>query len=72
MILFNDEQNTREHVIDTLIKVIPGMTPDKAKLITNEAHSNGLAVVGIWMFELAEAYSDMLNCAGLRSEVEEE
>eukprot|EP00285_Hemiselmis_virescens_P020049 CAMPEP_0173388874 /NCGR_PEP_ID=MMETSP1356-20130122/11077_1 /TAXON_ID=77927 ORGANISM="Hemiselmis virescens, Strain PCC157" /NCGR_SAMPLE_ID=MMETSP1356 /ASSEMBLY_ACC=CAM_ASM_000847 /LENGTH=196 /DNA_ID=CAMNT_0014345879 /DNA_START=272 /DNA_END=862 /DNA_ORIENTATION=+ len=72
VLLFNDEKNTREFVIDTLIKVIPGMTADKAKLITNEAHNNGMAVVGIWMFELAEAYSDILNSAGLKSEVEEE
>ena len=32
----------------------------------------GMAVVGIWMFELAEAYSDLLNSAGLKSDVEEE
>eukprot|EP00284_Hemiselmis_tepida_P018249 CAMPEP_0174919222 /NCGR_PEP_ID=MMETSP1355-20121228/3546_1 /TAXON_ID=464990 /ORGANISM="Hemiselmis tepida, Strain CCMP443" /LENGTH=175 /DNA_ID=CAMNT_0016164439 /DNA_START=193 /DNA_END=720 /DNA_ORIENTATION=- len=72
VLLFNDDKNTREFVIDTLIKVIPGMTTDKAKLITGEAHNNGMAVVGIWMYELAEAYSDLLNSAGLRSEVEEE
>uniref|UniRef100_A0A6U4V643 Adaptor protein ClpS core domain-containing protein n=2 Tax=Hemiselmis andersenii TaxID=464988 RepID=A0A6U4V643_HEMAN len=72
VLLFNDDKNTREFVIDTLIKVIPGMTGDRAKLITAEAHNNGMAVVGIWMYELAEAYSDLLNSAGLRSEVEEE
>lgn len=72
VLLFNDEKNTREYVIDTLIKVIPGMSGPKAKEITAEAHNNGMAIVGIWMFELAEAYSDLLRAAGLRSDVEQE
>jgi len=72
VLLFNDEKNTREYVIDTLIKLIPGMTADKAKAVTDEAHTNGLALVGVWMFELAEAYSDMLRSAGLKSDIEEE
>lgn len=71
VLLFNDNKNTREYVIDTLIKCIPGMTADKAKEITEEAHTNGLALVGIWMFELAEAYSDVLSSAGLKSDIEE-
>ncbi len=54
------------------IKCLPGMTADKAKAVTDEAHNNGLALVGIWMFELAEAFSDVLRSAGLKSDIESE
>ncbi len=54
------------------IKCIPGVSVERAKEITEEAHTTGMAIVGIWMFELAEAYSDVLQTAGLSSDIEEE
>ena len=31
VLLFNDDKNTRQYVIDTLMKYIPGMTADKVR-----------------------------------------
>ena len=70
MLLFNDENNTREYVIEVLMKYIPGMSPEMAKEITQRAHNTGMAIVGIWMYELAEGYSDILKSQGLRSDIE--
>uniref|UniRef100_A0A7S0LZ74 Adaptor protein ClpS core domain-containing protein n=1 Tax=Cryptomonas curvata TaxID=233186 RepID=A0A7S0LZ74_9CRYP len=72
VLLFNDEKNTKEFVIQTLVKFIPGMTAEKAKQVTLEAHQTGTGIVGIWMLELAEAYSDVLRTQGLRSDIAEE
>eukprot|EP00960_Hanusia_phi_P076384 768554-Hanusia_phi.AAC.3 len=72
VLLFNDDKNTRQYVIDTLMKYIPGMTADKAKEITVIAHNTGMAIVGVWMYEMAEAYSDVLRSAGLRSDIDPE
>jgi len=41
VLLFNDEQNTREYVMEVLIKYIPGMDAAKAKEITARAHNTG-------------------------------
>lgn len=70
VLLFNDEANTREYVIEVLMKYIPGMSAEMAKEITARAHNTGMAVVGIWMYELAEGYSDILKSNGLRSDIE--
>jgi hypothetical protein len=34
--------------------------------------TTGTGIVGIWMLELAEAYSDVLRSQGLRSDIAEE
>lgn len=72
VLLFNDENNTREYVIEVLMKYIPGMSPEMAKEITARAHNTGMAIVGVWMYELAEGYSDILKSQGLRSDIEAE
>jgi ATP-dependent Clp protease adapter protein ClpS len=53
------------------VKCIPGVSVERAKEITEEAHTTGMAIVGVWMFELAEAYADVLRTAGLNSDIEE-
>ena len=70
VLLFNDENNTREYVIEVLMKYIPGMSAEMAKEITARAHNTGMAIVGIWMYELAEGYSDILRSNGLKSDIE--
>jgi len=70
VLLFNDENNTREYVIEVLMKFIPGMSPEMAKEITTRAHNTGMAIVGVWMYELAEGYSDVLKSQGLKSDIE--
>jgi ATP-dependent Clp protease adaptor protein ClpS len=70
VLLFNDENNTREYVIEVLMKYIPDMSADMAKEITARAHNTGMAIVGIWMYELAEGYMDILRSNGLKSDIE--
>lgn len=72
VLIFNDEKNTREYVIEVLMKYIPGMSADMAKEITARAHNTGMAIVGIWMYELAEGYSDILKSQGIHSDIEKD
>eukprot|EP00961_Rhodomonas_salina_P047524 638521-Rhodomonas_salina.1 len=72
VLLFNDEQNTRQYVTSVLVNYIPGMDKETAKRITEEAHTTGMSIVGVWMFEMAEGYSDILRSQGLKSDIAEE
>lgn len=70
VLIFNDETNSKDYVTRVLLKVIPGLTPESAKAIMQKAHTQGKAVVGIWIFEISEGYCDMLRNNGLRSDIE--
>lgn len=70
VLLFNDEANTREFVIEVLINYIPDMSPEMAKEIAARAHNTGMAIVGVWMYEIAEGYSEILQAQGLRTDIE--
>lgn len=70
VLLFNDDVNTREHVTRALLKCIPGLAQADAKAIMQKAHATGMAIVGVWIFELSEAYCDLLRGEGLRSDIE--
>ena len=39
--------------------------------MSQQAHKHGMAVVGVWVFELAEAYCNALKTNGLIASVEE-
>lgn len=48
--------------------VLPVAIWDVQYTVMQKAHTAGFAVVGVWMFELAEAYCDGLTvCAALLS-----
>ena len=70
LLLFNDDFNTRDHVTQALLRRIPGLSRADARAIMHKAHTTGMAVVGIWVFELAEAYCDLLRGEGLVSDIE--
>lgn len=70
VLLHNDNFNKREYVVQTLMKVIPGMTVDIAVNIMNEAHLSGMAVVIQCPQEDAENYCDSLRGSGLISSIE--
>ncbi|KAF6002980.1 hypothetical protein F1559_001937 [Cyanidiococcus yangmingshanensis] len=70
LLLFNDQVNTRERVVNVLLKCIPGLSKTDAHSIMQKAHTAGKALVGIWVFELAEAYCDLLRSEGLVSDIE--
>lgn len=72
VLIFNDEMHTKDYVTKVLLKVVPGLTPEAAYAIMQKAHTNGKAVVGVWIFEISEGYCDMLRNNGLRSDIEEE
>jgi len=70
ILLFNDNMNTREYVARCLCTIV-GLSEGKAFEIMLEAHKNGMAVVGSWRYELAEAYNESLNRHGLASTLQE-
>mmetsp|Transcript_34845 Transcript_34845/g.112376 ORF Transcript_34845/g.112376 Transcript_34845/m.112376 type:complete len:149 (-) Transcript_34845:568-1014(-) len=69
LLLFNDNMNKREYVAKILQATVPGLTAADAYVIMQKAHQNGMAVVGVWVFELAEAYCDQLKAGGLIASV---
>lgn len=71
VLIFNDEKNSKDYVTRVLLKVIPGLRPEAARAIMQKAHTDGKAVVGVWVFEISEGYCDMLRNNGLRSDIEE-
>lgn len=72
LLLFNDTMNKREYVARILQQSVPGLTAADAYLIMQKAHKSGMAVVGVWVFELAEAYCDLLKAGGLIASVTED
>jgi ATP-dependent Clp protease adaptor protein ClpS len=65
VIVLNDDVNTFQHVVETLVKYIPGMTPDTAWELAHEIHNQGLATVWVGPQEQAELYHMQLGRAGL-------
>ncbi|ERN42542.1 hypothetical protein KR51_00008640 [Rubidibacter lacunae KORDI 51-2] len=65
VIVLNDDFNTFDHVANCLQKHIPGMTPDRARSLTEQVHFEGQAVVWIGPQEPAELYHQQLRREGL-------
>jgi len=68
VLLFNDPMNYREYVARCLVEVV-GMPESSAFDIMGEAHKNGMAVVGAWHQELAEAYKEALSARSLTVDI---
>lgn len=68
VMLFNDSMNSREYVARSLVQVV-GMPESSAFDVMLKAHKDGMAQVGIWVGEIAEAYCDQLKTRGIVSEV---
>lgn len=62
--IYNDGLNTREHVARALVQVT-GMSEIGAYQTMMTAHQNGIAVVGRWVYEVAEMYHDALKKNGI-------
>jgi ATP-dependent Clp protease adaptor protein ClpS len=62
--IYNDGLNTREHVARSLVQVT-GMSEMEAYQTMMQAHQNGIAVVGRWVYEVAEMYHDALQNNGI-------
>ena len=70
VLLHNDEFNSMEYVVETLMKTIAGMTQPQAVSIMMEAHTNGKALVITCALEHAEFYCETLCNHGLTSTIE--
>ena len=62
--IYNDSSNTREHVARSLVQVT-GMSEINAYQTMMQAHQNGIAVVGRWVYEVAELYNNELQKNGI-------
>jgi ATP-dependent Clp protease adaptor protein ClpS len=70
VLLHNDEFNSMEYVVQTLMQTVAGMTQPQAVNIMMEAHTNGLALVITCALEPAEFYCETLKSHGLGSSIE--
>ncbi|MEB3192381.1 MAG: ATP-dependent Clp protease adapter ClpS [Snowella sp.] len=70
VLLHNDDFNSMEYVVQTLIQTVAGLTQPQAVDIMMEAHTNGLALVITCALEHAEFYCETLNHHGLISTIE--
>lgn len=70
VLLHNDEFNSMEYVVETLVKVVPSLTMPQAVDIMMQAHSAGVALVITCALEHAEFYCEGLQSKGLSSSIE--
>jgi ATP-dependent Clp protease adaptor protein ClpS len=70
VLLHNDDFNSMEYVVQTLLSTVPSLTQPQAVDIMMEAHTNGVALVITCAQEHAEFYCETLNNHGLSSTIE--
>ncbi|GAB4462633.1 MAG: ATP-dependent Clp protease adapter ClpS [Elainellaceae cyanobacterium] len=70
VLLHNDDFNSMEYVVQTLMKTVPNLTVPQAINIMMEAHTNGVALVITCAQEHAEFYCETLKNHGLTSTIE--
>ena len=70
VLLHNDDFNSMEYVVQTLIQTVPSITQPQAVDIMMEAHTNGMALVITCAQEHAEFYCETLQNHGLISTIE--
>ena len=72
VLLHNDDFNSMEHVLESLLEVVPSLTTPQAVDIMMQAHTAGKAVVIVCALEHAEFYCEGLRECGLSSSIEPE
>jgi ATP-dependent Clp protease adaptor protein ClpS len=65
VIVLDDDVNTFQHVVESLVRHIPCMTPDKAWELAHRIDGEGSAVVWSGPMEQAEHYHQLLSAEGL-------
>jgi ATP-dependent Clp protease adapter protein ClpS len=68
LILHNDKQNTKEWVAHALHFVI-GLSEEKAYNVMQNAHKNGKAFVGTYVYDVAECYQQGMGKNGIKCDV---
>lgn len=70
VILHNDDHNTMDHVVESLVRCVPSLTVEAAAAIMIKAHSEGKATVIECPKEAAEHYRGALESCGLTATIE--
>ncbi|MFW6357676.1 MAG: ATP-dependent Clp protease adapter ClpS [Chroococcales cyanobacterium] len=70
VLLHNDDFNSMEYVVQTLLETVSSLTQPQAVNIMMEAHMNGTALVITCAQEHAEFYCETLKNHGLTSTIE--
>ena len=65
VIILDDSFNTFQHVADSLLTIIPGMSKKKAWDLTIKVDKTGSAAVWRGNLEQAELYHEQLFCKGI-------
>ncbi len=70
VILHNDDHNSMDHVVRSLMRSVPSLTVERAAEIMLEAHNHGQAKVITCPKEAAEHYRDNLESCSLTATIE--
>lgn len=70
VILHNDDHNSMDHVVRSLLRCVPSLTMEAAAEIMLSAHNHGQATVIECPKEAAEHYRGCLESAGLTATIE--
>jgi ATP-dependent Clp protease adaptor protein ClpS len=65
VVVLNDDVNTFQHVVECLVRYIPGMQSDQAWELAHRIDQEGVAVVWCGPQEQAELYHQQLGAEGL-------
>ncbi len=65
VIVLDDNVNTYEHVVKSLVKIIPGMNEERAWELAKKVDTEGSAEVWCGPLEQAELYHQQLRTEGL-------
>ena len=70
VVLHNDDHNSMDHVVRSLLRSVPSLTVERAAEIMLEAHNHGQASVIVCPKEAAEHYRERLESCGLTATIE--
>ncbi|OAI41188.1 hypothetical protein AYO38_04350 [bacterium SCGC AG-212-C10] len=70
VIIHNDDENSMNHVIASLLRCVPSLTTEEAAEIMLRAHNHGQATVIVCPKEAAEYYRDRLESCRLTATIE--
>ena len=72
VLLHNDDFNSMEYVVETLLMTVSSLTQPQAVSIMMETHNSGIGLVIVCALEHAEFYCETLKNHGLTSTIEPE
>lgn len=70
VVLHNDDHNSMDYVVRSLIRSVPSLTVERAAEIMLEAHNHGQASVIVCPKEAAEHYRERLESCALMATIE--